>query len=176
MLSHCSDMRKIINPAQLGQSSLSHEPGQGVNSHLCQHCLYEMMSGTAGNTACSCIHQHFTQAGTCRAAAASPRRALGPQGWFKYVYWHINTPLSTWALRDPSLPDDALESPNWDLFPDLLSVQKKSWSWEMPQRDNLGMPTRAIRKVWENLKMWDRRIKTHLSILWNKTEIQHNLL
>lgn len=46
----------------------------------------------------------------------------------------------------------------------------------MPQRANLEMPTGGIRKLWENLKLWDSMSKTHLPILWNKTGIQHNLL
>jgi len=39
------------------------------------------------------------------------------------------------------------------LLPDLLSVQKRSRSSKMHQRDNLGMPTGAIRRLWENLKV-----------------------
>lgn len=105
--------------------SLSREPGQVGKSYLCQHCFCEIMSGTGRSTACSCIHQPFTQTGTHGAAAGSPRRALGAYDWSRYAYWYINTPLNTWALGDPSLPDGALEFPNWDLFSDLLSVQKK---------------------------------------------------
>lgn len=135
-------------------------------SYLCQHCPYDMVSGGAGSIAWPCIHQPFTQTGTHRAAAGSPRRALGAQCSSRYVWWCVNTPLNTGALRDPCLSDDALKFLNWDLYPDLLSVQKKkkkSWSWEMSQRHNLGMPTGAVRKLWENLKLWDSRSKPHLS-------------
>lgn len=115
--------------------------------YLCQQCPYEMVSGRAGSTACLCIQQPFTQTGTHRAAAGSPRRA---QCSSRYVWWYVNTPLNTGTFRKPSLPDDALKFRNWDLFPNLLSVQegkkkKKSWSWELSQRHNLGMPTGAVR-------------------------------
>lgn len=158
--------------------SLSHGLGQVGESYPCKHCRVEWCQQQLGAQLAPAFRS-FTQIGIHRAVAGSLRLTLGAQGSSRYVYWYINNPLNTWSLGDPPLPgtflSDALEFPIWDLFPDLLSVWKKSCSWEMPQRDNLEIPTRAIRKLCENLKLWNMG-KTHLLILWNKTATQHNFL